>query len=122
MADLEYYAGLQRLDTFSFPTYASVDLIQVASYIAARFERAYSCYSDILGTSPVVGLVVLSAADWPRYAAFSTYGITHYDYPHRMVVTATEPGTFLQPAIDLIQTYAPARMLDLTAAYGRPDR
>jgi hypothetical protein len=121
MAELEHYAGLQHLGTFSFPTYASAALIQAANGIAGRFERAYRCYSDILDTSPKVGLVVLSAADWPRYAAFPTYGITHYDYPHRMVVTATEPGTFLQPAIDFIQTYAPARMPDLAAVYGRPD-
>jgi hypothetical protein len=121
MADLEHYAGLQHLPAYPFPVYTSPSLLELAGGIAERYQRAYRCYSDILNISPQVGLVVLDAADWPRYAAFPTYGTTHYDYPHRVVVTATEPGTFLQPAIDLIQMYAPAHMPDLVSAYGRTD-
>ncbi len=122
MTDPEYSAGLQRLPAFSLPVFASPDLVHFAEGIGARFERAYQCYSDILGTSPQVGLAVISVADWPRYAAFPTYGITHYDYPHRMVVTATEPGTFLQPAIDFIRADAPALVPDLQTVYGQaPD-
>jgi hypothetical protein len=121
MADLEHYAGLQRLRASGLPVFASSNLAEAGEGIAARYERAYSFLSATLNITPEVGLVVLSAADWSRYAAMPIYAVTHYDYPRRMVVTAAESGTFWKPAIDLVQVYAPTLLDDLRGVYGLPD-
>jgi hypothetical protein len=121
MTDLEHYAGLQRLYTISRPVLASPDLAEVAEGFAARYERAYRFLSETLGVAPDVGLVVLSEADWPRDALIPTYGVTFYAYPHRMVVTAADSGTFWRPAIDLVRAHAPHLLQELQAVYGQPD-
>jgi hypothetical protein len=121
MVDLDRYADLQRLDTSILPIIASPGLAASAEHFAARFERAFRFLSATLNIAPAVGLAVLSAADWPRYAAIPIYAVTHYDYPRRMVVTAAESGTFWRPAIDFVQAHAPKILDDLRAVYGRPD-
>ena len=121
MTDLEHYAGLRRLHATALPVFASPNLAEAAEEFAARYERAFRFLSATLNITPEVGLAVLSAADWPRYAALPIYGVTHYDYPRRMVVTAAESGTFWRPAIDLVQAHAPRFLDDLRAVYGQPD-
>jgi hypothetical protein len=121
MTDLVYYAGLERLTTFPFPVYTSAALSHASNQIAARFERSYRILSTALDVQPQVGLVALAAEDWPRYAGLPTFGVTHYDYPHRMVVAAAEPSTFLQPVVELIGDASETLLQELRAVYGLND-
>jgi len=61
-------AGLQILPEFASPVHCSRGLEAYAHTLAARFQRAHAFFSTLFGISPSVGLVVLSADDWPTYA------------------------------------------------------
>jgi hypothetical protein len=121
MTDLAHYEGLERLPGVPFPAYTSLELLPVAGNIATRFDQARRFFSSTLAVEPQAGLVVLTAADWPRYAALPLFGVTHYDYPRRMVVTAAQPSTFWRPMVELIGAMSEQLMQELQTVYGRPD-
>jgi hypothetical protein len=117
MPDLARYAGLQRVSTFPLPTFVSAELVRSVSGIAFRFEQASQFFGQLFTVRPGIGLVVLSAQDWPHYAALPVFGVTHYDYPRHMIVTAAEPSTFWHPAVERIRTASPQLISDLQAMY-----
>ena len=102
MANVGRYERLQLLPEFPFPVYATPGLEYAATTIAGRFARAYRFLSQMLETTPRVGLLVLSAGDWDRHAAVPTYGLTHYDDGQRMVIAPGHPSTFWHPVIDVV--------------------
>lgn len=116
-----YDVGLERLDGFTIPIYVSQRLIQPAQNLASRFAQAYTFLTSLLPVKPDISLAVLSKHDWARCAPIPTFGITHYDYPHRMVVTAAQPSTFWQPLIERVKEISPALLHDLRTVYGQPD-
>ncbi len=71
--------------------------------------------------APQVGLVVLSAGDWTRYAhpSFPTYGLTYYG--DGQVVTGGPDTTFWCPLVETIAAEAPDLLPELRAVYGRVD-
>lgn len=122
MPELTPYAALQRLDRFTLPIFTSVEIADKAMGMATRFVHAHAFLSDQFAIGPDVGLVILSPADWPRYAhaAFPQYGLTHYDHGRQMVITGISVGDFRQPALAAIQRLAPAHLPALSQVYGQP--
>lgn len=121
MIDLTPYAGLQPISGFDFPIRLSPALIGAAAGIAQRFQQTTRFLSQLLNVTPEVGLAILSAQDWPQYAALPLFGVTHYDYPRRIVVTAAEPSVFWQPVLGLVRADSGELMQRLQAVYGQPD-
>jgi hypothetical protein len=114
-------AGLQIVSEFASPVHCSRGLEAHAHTLAARFQRAHAFFSTLFGISPSVGLVVLSADDWPTYAraSFPIYGFTHYF--DAQVVTGGPDTTFWQSFVDTITTASPHLVPELRTVYGRPD-
>jgi hypothetical protein len=101
--------------------YASSSLDQIAHPIATRFTRAYHFLHQTLGTSPQVGLLVLSREDWLRYAALPVYGLTHYDLAQRMVIAGGQPSTFWHPVLEMLSETSAQLLQELHQIYEQPD-
>lgn len=111
------YAGLQRLNEFPLPIYTSSGHAPSVHRLATRFVRAYAFLHETFALTPPVGLLILSPQDWPQYAGFPTYGLTHYDPAQRMVITGSQLGTFWYPILDLIGATSPDVVQDLQVIY-----
>ena len=121
MAKVGRYEGLQLLPEFPFAAYANPGLEHTPTTIAERFARAYRFLSETLETAPSAGLLILSAGDWTRHAAFPTYGLTHYDDGQRMVIAPGHPSTFWHPVIDVVGATSADLVEELRPVYGQPD-
>jgi hypothetical protein len=121
MRDLAHYTGLEAITTSPFPLYASLEIVQDIVSVTTRFEHATRFFGRLFNVRPEIGLVVLSAADWGRYAALPVFGVTHYDYARGTIVTAVQPSSFWQSSLNLVERAAPQMLPEIRAVYGRPD-
>ncbi|MCG8352485.1 MAG: hypothetical protein MI924_32365 [Chloroflexales bacterium] len=122
--DHERFADLQRIPNRIPPVYISLKFMSTEAATMKTVERylaAYRLFADLFGSEPSTGLVILSAADWQRYAALPIAGVTHYDHKHRAVIAPGELSAFWHEAVEMIGRGSPDLMVKLSAVYGQSD-
>jgi hypothetical protein len=111
--------GLQALDGFAFPAFASPESLTHAAAVATRCQRALGWLADIFGERPAFTLIVAGPHDWQRVALISLYGMPH-TFPG-VIVTGTEPSGFWHDyAAALLPDLPPHERQRFTAVYGDP--
>ena len=85
----QQFSNLVALKGRSIEVYFSSDYKERAAAIALRVEKALTYDQQLLGFKPTVTLLVLSDADWNRYAAKgAVFGMPHYTDTKTLIVAA----------------------------------
>src|SRR5512145_1513623 len=82
-------SGLEPLPWFPFTVAASRGQAAIAELVARRAERAYWHLRRLFGFTPRFRLLVLDAADWPRFGDTPAYGVAHFTAGAHLIVGAT---------------------------------
>jgi hypothetical protein len=119
LADRTETTGLQALDGFAFPVFASRDGRIRAVAVAERCQRALDWLAGIFGDRPAFTLIVAGRRDWHHVALTPVYGMPHA-FPG-LIGTGTEPAGFWPDyAAALLPDLSPRERQRLTAVYGDP--
>jgi len=82
------YSGLRELGNHHTKVYFSEGYQGRADSIATRVDSGMAFYKTLLGTSPQVTLLVLSANDWSKHTSMPVMGMPHYKDDSVLVVAA----------------------------------
>ncbi|MCC7216823.1 MAG: hypothetical protein IT517_08640 [Burkholderiales bacterium] len=112
-------SGLEPLPWFPFTVAASRGHAAAAERVARRAERAYWHLRRLFGFTPRFRLLVLDAADWPRFDDPPAYGIAHFTTGGHLIVGAT-PAYAWHDVSRCFAAHLPAAVLrDLVRVHGR---
>ncbi len=84
------FEKLTALETKTIKTYYSAGHQQRATTISNRVEKAIAFHGQLVGFTPTVTLLILSAADWSSYTKFPVYGMPHYNDQQTLIVAAED--------------------------------
>ncbi len=84
------FEKLTALETKTIKTYYSAGHQQRATAISNRVEKAIAFHGRLVGFTPTVTLLILSAADWSSYTKFPVYGMPHYNDQQTLIVAAED--------------------------------
>ncbi len=116
-------SGLTPLPWFPFTVAASRSHAAAAALVAQRAERAYWYLRRLLGFTPRFRLLVLDAADWPRFAAPSSapppFGVAHFTAGGHLIVGATPAEAWHDVAAHLAAHLPPRALRELVRVHGR---
>lgn len=100
------FEKLTVLPTATIKTYYSAGHQQRATIISNRVEKAIAFHSKLVGFTPTVTLLILSAADWSSYTNFPVYGMPHYNDQQTLIVAAEDNAMWKSfiPPMDQLPT------------------
>ena len=84
------FEKLTALETKTIKTYYSAGHQQRATAISNWVEKAIAYHGRLVGFTPTVTLLILSAADWSSYTKFPVYGMPHYNDQQTLIVAAED--------------------------------
>lgn len=84
------FEKLTSLETKTIKTYYSAGHEQRATAISNRVEKAIAFHGRLVGFTPTVTLLILSAADWSSYTKFPVFGMPHYNDQQTLIVAAED--------------------------------
>jgi len=111
-------SGLAPLPWFPFTVGASADALDAAGRLARRTERAYWYLRKLLRFTPRFRLLVLSRADWPKFAEVAAYGITHFTADAALVVGSEPADAWLEVSRELARALPAASLRTVCSVHG----
>ena len=93
---------------------------QRASAIAKRLDNAFPYFEDLLSFKPSVNILVLSAADWPKYAKTVVYGMPHYNN-EKILIVAADDNPFWQSFLPPLDQLPGDLVTKIKKVYSRSD-
>lgn len=117
--DATTHAGLEPVDGYSFPVFASTGLQAPAAAAAARCRLAYTYFASLFSLTPEFALLVLSPEDWQGRSYSPLYGVPNADMGN--IVVAGERSELSREIVAGIGSLLPEWLPALEAVYGSPD-
>ncbi|MDZ7362294.1 MAG: hypothetical protein ONB46_16475 [candidate division KSB1 bacterium] len=114
------YSSLVELAGYSFPVYASRGIEARAQTIAARCERAYHFFHDILNQRAKVVALILTPEHWAKYASYPIFGMPHYVDMNTLVIAGQE-GEMWKMIVPPMEYLPPDTARSLRRVYGQAD-
>lgn len=110
--------GLAPLPWFPFTVAASADAVEAAGRLARRTEQAYWYLRKLLRFTPRFRLLVLSRADWPKFAEVAAYGTPHLTADAHLVVGSEPADGWDDVSRELARTLPAAALRSVRNVHG----